>query len=202
MDIDVIVLAAGESRRLGRAKQLLPFRGVPLVVRAITAVAQARPRRTVVVLGARANDIRGVITALPVVCEVVENRDWASGMGSSIAAGMRVVAGDAVFPPPAGVLLMVCDQPLIPAGHFARLRAAFAAGPQHVVASRYRGQAGVPAIFPRARFADLQILPARGGAKHVIAAQPRVVHVPCAEACFDVDTEADYGRLLAAGAAP
>jgi molybdenum cofactor cytidylyltransferase len=198
MDIDAIILAAGESRRLGRAKQLLPFGGLPLILRARRAVEQARPRRIVVVLGAHADDIRAVITGRSWACELVENRAWAGGMGSSIVAGMRTISAPQAPSPPAGVLLMTCDQPLIPAGHFARLRAAFAAAPNHVAASRYGGGPGVPAVFPAALFDELQTLPPDAGAKRLIVRHPQVLQIPCAEASFDIDTESDYRRLLAA----
>jgi molybdenum cofactor cytidylyltransferase len=194
--IDAIVLAAGQSARLGQAKQLLRFAGRTLVARAVAAVAGATPRRLLVVVGARAPAIRAALATLAVPVEVVDNPDWQAGIGSSIRAGLQAL--DAAADPADGVLLAVCDQPLVEAAHFARLAAGFTATPRRIVASYYAGSAGVPALFPRDHFAELRDLPATSGARRIIARHAaQVVHMPCAEAAFDVDTGADYKRLLA-----
>jgi molybdenum cofactor cytidylyltransferase len=193
--VDDIVLAAGGSNRLGRAKQLLPFAGETLLLHAVQAVAGANPRRLLVVLGAQAAAIRATIGAAGRPVEVLENPRWTAGIGSSIRAG--IVAIEAGEPGCDGVLIGVCDQPLVPAAHYARLRATFTAAPDHLVASHYQGGVGVPAFFPRAVFAELRALPVSAGAKRLLERQgARVIHVPCSEAAFDVDTEADYRQLL------
>jgi molybdenum cofactor cytidylyltransferase len=192
--VDAILLAAGPSSRLGRPKQLLPFAGGTLLERAGAALQGATPRRLIVVLGAGAAEVLAGLEAASFPFEAVENRAWRSGLGSSIRAGLAALDRE---PPADGVLLGVCDQPLVPAAHFTRLRDAFSSSPDSVVASAYGGTAGVPAVFPRALFTELRALPAAWGAKTVIVRQgARVLRVPCAEAAFDIDTAADYGSLL------
>jgi molybdenum cofactor cytidylyltransferase len=181
--VDAVVVAAGESARLGRAKQLLPFKDTTLLGAAIEAVKGAAPRRLMVVLGARADEIRPAVSG----AEVVHNPDWRFGMGSSIRAAVPHLDGD-------GVLLALSDQPLVPASHFAAMRSAFEAQPRHIIASSYEGITGVPAIFPIFLLEELAHLD--GGARCLIARHPEVVRLPCPEAAVDVDTEDDYRRLL------
>jgi molybdenum cofactor cytidylyltransferase len=198
--IDAVVLAAGQSARLGRAKQLLPYAGGSLLAHAVTAVNRAEPRRLVVVVGARSAQIRRALPALPRSLDVVDNPEWPAGIGTSIRTGLVALdahRSDGDVAPADGVLLALCDQPLIPAEHFARLCATFAHAPQRIVASFYQGTAGVPAVFPWALVPDLCGLPAASGARRIIARhEPQIVRVPCPEAAFDVDTDADVQRLL------
>jgi molybdenum cofactor cytidylyltransferase len=195
--IDAIVLAAGQSARLGRAKQLLPYAGATLLAQAIASVRGAAPRRLLVVLGSGAARIRGSSIGGRGDIVLVDNPDWPAGPGTSIRAGVAALAG---LPPAAGVLLAVCDQPLVPAAHFSKLRELFLGAPDHVVASSYAGTVGVPAIFPRDHLGQLRALPAGAGAKSVIErSRARALHVACPEAATDIDTEADYDRLLARG---
>jgi molybdenum cofactor cytidylyltransferase len=192
--IDAILLAAGPSSRLGRPKQLLPFAGSTLVERGAAALLGATPRRLLIVLGAGSADVRASLDGAPFPFDIIENRDWASGLGSSMRAGLAALDR---HPPPDGVLLGVCDQPLVPAAHFTRLRDAFAVAPERVVASVCGRAVGLPALFPRALFTELRALPASWGAQTVLTRHAsRVVRVPCAEAAFDIDTAEDYGSLL------
>jgi molybdenum cofactor cytidylyltransferase len=191
MIVDAVVLAAGESARLGRAKQLLPFAGQTLLGHAIATVRAAAPRRLLVILGAHAAEIRAGTPAGAV--EVIENPAWRTGVGSSIHAALAALGAS----PPDGLLLAVCDQPLVPAAHFAHLRRAFTAHPTCIVASGYDEIAGVPALFPRALFAELAALPASEGARSLLRRHPdRLVTLPCPGAGRDVDTPDDYRRLF------
>lgn len=187
--IDAVVLAAGQSARFGSAKQLLPLGGVTLLGRAIAAVRGAAPRRLLVVLGARAAEIRATLAGV----EVLENPAWRAGVGSSIKAAVAQLLPST----PDGLLLAACDQPLVLPAHFAALRGAFARNPAGIVASGYEGTAGVPALFPLGLIADLAALPDGAGAKVLLGRhRNRLVTVPCPEAAFDVDSADDYHRLL------
>jgi molybdenum cofactor cytidylyltransferase len=190
MIVDAVVMAAGESARLGRAKQLLPFAGQTLLGHAIATVRAAAPRRLLVILGARADEIRAGMPAEAV--EIVESPAWRAGPGSSIHAALAALAAS----PPDGLLLAVCDQPLVPAAHFAHLRRTFEAHPTCIVASGYDEIAGVPALFPRALFDELGALPAREGARPLLRRHAdRLVTLPCPGAGRDVDTLDDYRSL-------
>lgn len=185
MTVTLVVLAAGESSRLGRPKQLVPFQGKPLLVRAVeTALAVGE---AIVVLGAHEGAIAPFLAGHPV--RTVHNPRWATGMGSSIAAGVAA-AGDAD-----AVLLMLCDQPGLTADHLRALVSAWNAG-HPLACSTYDGARGVPAIFDRAIFPELLALDGSPGAKAVITKDPdRVATLPFEQGRWDVDTEADVAAL-------
>lgn len=191
MIVDAVVMAAGESARLGRAKQLMLFDGQTLLARAVAAVRGSTPRRLLVVLGARAAEIGATMSD----GEIVHNPDWRTGLGSSIRAALTRIDADAA--PPDGLLLAACDQPLVPAAHFAQLRRVFETNPAAIVATAYDDTAGVPALFPRALFAALAALPAGAGARQLLSRHSdHLATVGCPEAARDVDTPEDYRLLL------
>ena len=169
----IIVLAAGASSRLGRPKQLLLFEGEPLVVRA-ARIASAVADTLVVVPPDRA-----IYEALGGF-NLIENIDRDEGVASSIRVGVAATEGD--------VVLMVCDQPMITAGHLQALIDA----KSPIAATGYNGIAGVPAFFAAKFRGELLALRGDVGAKRVIEAhRDELVTIPCAAAALDVDTEAD-----------
>jgi molybdenum cofactor cytidylyltransferase len=188
----VMILAAGASARLGRPKQLLAFRGRSLLRHAAETALATSCRPVVVVLGALADRLRGELSGLPVT--VAMNPQWSEGMSSSIRAGLRA------FPPegaePEAVLIMLCDQPFIPAQFLERLVAVHQASGFGIVAAEYGGQAGVPALFSRAYFSELAALRGSGGAKRIIVKHTNETRrVPLPEAALDIDRQEDLERL-------
>lgn len=185
-----VVLAAGPSTRLGRPKQLLAADGPSLLRHTVLAALGARCHPVVVVLGAGAERVRPEIADLDV--RIVMNAGWSEGVGSSIRAGIDVLrAAD-----PQAALLLVCDQPRVDAALLARLIAEFEAAPGCAVACAYAGTLGVPAVFPRERFAELAGLRGDRGAKALLLGMPdklRTVRWP--EGAFDIDTPDDAQRL-------
>ncbi|MCC7465198.1 MAG: NTP transferase domain-containing protein, partial [Saprospiraceae bacterium] len=103
----LILLAAGQSARLGRPKQLLRFRDKTLLQHTIDEALQAGASPVVVVTGARAEEIAATIDQQAV--ELVFNAQWQEGKGKGIAAGVRKIVGD--HPEVTQVILSVCDQP-------------------------------------------------------------------------------------------
>ena len=91
-----LILAAGESTRFGGRKQLADIHGVPMIRHTIDALASLRGLDRFVVLGAFADEIRPVIGT---DCHIVDNPDWASGMGSSIAAGIGPLRKTGIMTP-------------------------------------------------------------------------------------------------------
>jgi CTP:molybdopterin cytidylyltransferase MocA len=193
MAVAAIILAAGESRRLGRPKQLLTHGGETLLNRAIRLAAEAAASPVLAILGAQFQMIRASIqspSAIP-----VHNDHWRQGMGSSIEAGMRAL--HVCAPDAEGVVLMGCDQPRLSADHLRSLVSAFAAGDSRVIAaSSYSGVRGVPAVFPRAAFADLRALRGDMGARPVIERAPcAVALVEFAGGEVDIDLPRDLMKL-------
>ncbi len=184
-----IVLAAGESRRLGRPKQLVRYGDQPLVCRAVQKAIQVGCRPVVVVVGANAAEVGAVLDEQD--CVIVKNQNWADGVGTSIAAGVNVVRRHQVD----RILMQVCDQPLVPMEHLQRLLAALDDG--HYAASATEmadGSPGVPACFDGTLFSQLEGLSGNSGAKRIL--QQALTHLlPCPEAALDVDTPEDLDRL-------
>lgn len=191
--VGILVLAAGESARLGRPKQSLPFGDTTLLGHAVAQALAARLGPVVVVLGAHADALRGHV---PAEAHIVLNRGWREGMASSIRAGLAVL--EAEWPTVRAAIVMTCDQPHVSAELLRELAATWVTGGAPVVASRYGGTLGVPALFAREVWSELMALRGDRGAKAVIARHAdmvQAVEFPGGEA--DVDTEEDWRRLRA-----
>lgn len=136
-----IVLAAGGSTRLGRPKQLLTRDGEALVHRVARLAIETRARRTIVVVGAHADDVTAALSHLDVVIAV--NPGWADGRSASIRRAASVIDGHA-----GAVLLTVCDQPALQAHHLLALLAGAAASPSRIAATRHGSARGTPVVVP------------------------------------------------------
>ncbi len=183
--VGIVILAAGESSRLGQPKQLLAFRGKTLVECVVESALKSSCAPVVVVLGAFAEKIR---PRIPAKVLIVENSHWKEGMGSSIRCGIEAIESDVD-----AVILMLGDQPLLTAEILNRFVEKANAG---MVAAEYNGTIGVPALFSREFFFDLRNLHGKEGAKKILMAnEKRVVRIACPEAAMDIDTMADMQRL-------
>jgi CTP:molybdopterin cytidylyltransferase MocA len=169
-----LVLAAGEGRRFGGPKQLARVAGRPLIEHALAALSGLD--RVVVVLGARADEIRAgadLAGAEIVVCE-----DWAEGMGASLRRGIAAI-GNA-----AEVVVVLADQPFITPGVVARVLAA----PGDAARATYHGAPGHPVVLRSALLARAAEL--RGDSGFRGAA---MTEVECGDLADprDIDTQAD-----------
>ncbi|HEX7730491.1 MAG TPA: nucleotidyltransferase family protein [Terracidiphilus sp.] len=193
MQVAAVILAAGASRRLGQPKQLLQLNGETLLARAVRIASEAGAEPVFAVLGAHAEEMQSALATSS--ARILLNAEWQSGLASSVRVGVLAVQQ---HPPAAdGVLLMNCDQPRLNAAHLRALLAAFAAqAGQGIAASSYSGARGVPAIFPRALFGQLQQLTGDKGARALLmqSAQP-VALVPFAGGDLDIDTPDDLAHL-------
>lgn len=172
-----VVLAAGFSRRLGRAKQAVVLGQQTLLERAVASAAAAQLEPVIAVVRP---DL--VLPHLGDACIVI-NQQAEEGIASSIRAGVAAAEQANAR----GVVLMTCDQPAVTAEHLRQLCA------QDGVrsGSAYGGRCGVPAYFPAADFAVLLRLRGDHGARDLLAEARQVVLEPLA---LDIDTEADLQR--------
>ena len=150
-DVVAVLLAAGASRRLGQPKQLLAYRGRPLIQHAAATLLASRCRPVLVVLGAEADRAGAALADLPV--ELVHNPRWADGVGTSIAAGIAAASARGA----GGAVLSLVDQALVTGATIDRLLAARDATGRSIVAARYADTVGVPAYFAAAAFAQLPV---------------------------------------------
>jgi molybdenum cofactor cytidylyltransferase len=156
------ILAAGESKRMGQPKALVPFQGSTFVDHLIAATRHARVGVTRVVLGAGAEGIRANLKVDP--GWIVVNADWPTGQLSSIHAAIRSLPAGATK----GILVCPVDHPLVSAHLVAALIAAFDAGGKAIVVPKHRGRRGHPVIFGAALYEELLAAPLAVGARQVV----------------------------------
>jgi molybdenum cofactor cytidylyltransferase len=187
------VLAAGGSRRLGHAKQLVRYRGRPLLAHACAAARGALPGSPlIVVVGAEALRLRLVLRRAQCGARVVANQRWEEGMATSLRAGLNAVPRTAT-----AVLVLLADQPRVNAAALARLLTAWRRRSGVPAAARYGERIGAPAVLPRSSWRALMKLTGDRGARALLRghAAPTLVDMP--EAALDIDTPADVIALRA-----
>jgi CTP:molybdopterin cytidylyltransferase MocA len=188
-----LLLAAGGGRRLGgRPKALLEHQGRLLVEHAAGVLRAAGCGRIHVVLGARAEDVheRADLSG----CVLVDNPDWAEGMGSSLRTGLASLAGTGAR----AALVSLVDQPGIGAAAVARVLGAYE-DEKSLVSAAYDGMRGHPVLFGAAHWADIAASATgdRGARDYLKEHAGRIRLVECADVAepYDIDTEADLRHL-------
>ena len=191
MPVTGLVLAAGPSKRLGRPKQLLPYRGATLLDATIAMARECEFDQIVVAIGGAAPEVRTHVDLAGV--DVVDNVAYTTGCSSSIVAALGVVD-----PAATGFVLLLGDQPGIRPETVRAVIDAGAGAP--IVVCGYDDGRGHPFWFRRDTFGDLAALHGDKGVwrliesgRHAVREVPVPGTVP-----IDVDTEQDYERLLAA----
>ena len=189
-----MVLAAGASTRMGTPKQLLEYQGQTLIRRAVETAWASLCDPVVVVLGANAVAV-GNELEVPVI--VTRNREWETGMSSSVRAGLEaLLAADSTLD---GAVMILCDQPFVTPELIDRLVECRRRTGKSIVATDYRGTHGVPALFAGKFFAALAGLTGDQGARRIIRNHPDdTATVLFSDAAIDVDTPHDYHALRAA----
>ena len=189
--VALLLLAAGASTRMGRPKQLLPYRGRTLLRHAAETAVVAGCAPIVLVTGALHDELLAEIVGLPILA--VHNPDWETGMASSIRAGLAAVAAAA----PRAVLVMLTDQPLVTPELLRQLIVQQHATQAPIVAAAYGETLGVPAIFDKSLLPELLKLQGAQGAGRLIARLGAAVgQVAFPAGLLDVDTPAQYAALL------
>ena len=192
--IGAVILAAGESSRFGRPKQLVQFRGKSLVRRAVNAAKDANCSAIVVVLGSKREQIERELKETDAI--VAENQNWQRGIGSSIRVGVESAVNQA--PDIEAIVLLTCDQPFVKTDTIKCLIAMREKTKKAIVASSYSQTLGVPALFDRSCFQELLALDDETGAKTIILSnRERVAELLFPEGKIDIDTVADYQKLTA-----
>jgi molybdenum cofactor cytidylyltransferase len=190
--IGIIILAAGNSSRLGQPKQQLPFKGGNLLQHATQVAIDSDCKPVVVVLGAAAAANRQSLENYPV--HLAENTNWLEGMASSIKTGVTKLKE--LSPEVDGVILMVCDQPFVTPHLLRQLKKKWQQSGKGIVACSYAGTIGTPALFGLDYFKDLLALEGQEGAKKILMAQQAFLSlIPFPLGQVDIDTPEDYNKL-------
>jgi molybdenum cofactor cytidylyltransferase len=194
-NIGIIILAAGNSSRLGRPKQLLSYDGRTLLQHSLYTASGSDAHPIIVVLGAHADQIINEIGSAN--AHVVVNTDWQHGMASSIALGLKTFID--INPSAEGVILMVCDQPFVTSGLLNELITAHKKTGKRIIACNYENTFGPPAFFHHSLFEELLQLKGDVGARSVVKQHAEEVEViPFPKGTIDIDTETDYKNLSGA----
>jgi molybdenum cofactor cytidylyltransferase len=168
--IAALILAAGQSRRMGEVNKLLvPIDGRPMVRRVAETVLASTAGPVVAVLGHERDRVRAALGGLRVKC--VYNPDFAAGISTSLKRGLGALPEDID-----GAIICLGDMPLLGAGEIDRLVAAFnpTEGRSIVVPTRH-GKRGNPVLWARRFFAEMQEIAGVVGARHLIGAYPEAV---------------------------
>jgi len=188
--IEGILLAAGESRRMGYPKPLLRVGDETFISRSAHSILAVVPR-LIVVLGAHAERIRPAIPPYPRIV-TVENPHFEAGQLSSLKIGLRALGGDCD-----GVLVHLADHPLVKPSTFESVVAEFARARGAIVIARCAGKRGHPVIFGKSVFRELLDAPENEGARAVVIRDPaRVLYVDVDDpgVSLDLDTPADVEK--------
>lgn len=188
----IIILAAGDSSRLGSPKQLLSYAGKSLLQLAIDSAKESGPDQVIVVLGSRKQLIENQIKTDGV--NLVENPDWESGLSSSIKAGIKTLNSSSAKTD--AVILMVCDQPFADSKILRALLQEQVKSGNAIVGSSYDNTNGIPALFHKSLFPELLSLEGDTGAKKLFQKYKEVSSfVPFTRGGIDIDTREDYKNL-------
>ncbi|MBX9695109.1 MAG: nucleotidyltransferase family protein [Cyanobacteria bacterium] len=192
-DVALIILAAGNSSRLGQAKQLKAFKGKTLLERIVDAGIESDCRYISVVLGADFDAIANLLKSKDL--KIVKNDNWSEGMGSSIAAAAATLKEIGKLD---AVIISVCDQPYSSARLFNKMIETFIESKDRIVACKYGDTIGTPALFPARLFSDLANLKGpEGGRKIWRDRGEEPVSIDFPEGSFDIDTQEDWAKFLA-----
>ena len=185
-----IVLAAGGSSRFGEPKQLLLWRGQPIIRHVVIAAMKAELNPIVVVVGSSDQDVEKVISDLPV--RIVNNQDWMTGLSSSIRKSITAMPKEV-----GGVIFLQADQPQISQVLIKSLVETHQETLSPIVAPEIDGQRGNPVLFDSKTFPDLLSLTGDTGGRALFSHYQvrRVIwHDP--NLLMDIDTPEDYKKFL------
>ena len=186
--ISAILLAAGQSKRMGELKQLMPFGRSTIVGQAVDNLLGSAVVEVIVVVGYKAEDVIKAIAAKPI--RMVINPDYEQGMSTSIIAGLGLVHGGVQ-----GVMLALGDQPLVNSETIDILIEEFCNHDKGIAVPTYQGRRGHPIIFAIKYKKQLLKLKGDVGGRQIIKDHPDDVldvAVDSESIVADFDTTDDY----------
>ena len=189
--LEGVILAAGESRRMGYPKPLLDIGGRTFIEQISETMLEVVPR-LVIVIGAHRERVRAAIPYDARIA-IVENPNYAHGQLSSLQVGLEALQTEA-----AGALVHLGDHPLVRVETFRAIVDWYNRSGKPIVIARHDGHRGHPLIFDRAIFGELRSAPEDEGARHVVnadASRVAYVDLPDAGINLDLDTPSDLAQV-------
>ncbi len=191
--IAAIILAAGASRRMGQPKQLLPYKRQTLLCHVIRSALASECKPVIVVLGANAEQIKPTINKFPI--KIVKNKNWTQGISSSINCGVTYIQEQ--YLDIDAVVFFTCDQPFISDIIVDQIINVYNENDKSIIASKYKQNLGVPALFSRNLFSELMKLKGDKGAKKIINQYPDLVcPIDFPQGEIDLDTLENYQQFI------
>jgi molybdenum cofactor cytidylyltransferase len=190
--VTAIVLAAGESRRMGTLKPLLPYGSGTVIQAVVRALTGSPVSQVLVVLGHRAEAIEASLEGSG--AEVVLNPRYPEGMLTSVQAGIAAAAPDTEW-----FVLALGDQPSLSSALVERLLEVAGNGSAGIVVPSFGGRRGHPLLIHCRFREEIAALPAETGLRELLRRHPDAVHHEVVEdeaVLADMDTPADYEREL------
>jgi molybdenum cofactor cytidylyltransferase len=185
--VSAIILAAGESVRMGQPKLLMNWHNHTIVEQTIDNYLNSSVNETIVVIGYKAGEIEKAIGDRSVI--TVLNPHYAKGMSTSIIAGLDFVSVKA-----RGILLALADQPLLDKNPINKLIEAFDSSDKGIVVPVHKGKRGNPVILDVKYRKEILALTGDIGAKEIVDRNPDdVLEIDVGEHTItDIDNPEDY----------
>ena len=186
--VTAIILAAGESKRIGTPKQLLPLGQNTILGQTIDNFLSSKLTEIVVVVGYRAQEIINEIGNRPV--KVITNPNYQQGIGTSIAVGLTLISSKVQ-----GIMIGLADQPFIDGQTIDRLIKAFSNSTKGIVIPVHKSRRGNPIIFKVNYKKELLLLKGDIGGREIIAKHSEdviEVNFDSDNVVIDIDTENKY----------
>ena len=188
----IVILAAGNSSRLGQPKQLLGYKDETLLQHIIAEASKLPDAVVIVVTGANHELIEKNIDSK---VKTVFNSDWELGMSSSINTGLKKLWE--LHPEIEECIFTVCDQPFVSHSIFENLITEYHKTQKGIVASSYSDTLGTPVLFGKKYFEELFNLKGQEGAKKIINRfLEDTASILFEKGDIDIDTEDDYNKLI------
>ncbi|TMB67246.1 MAG: nucleotidyltransferase family protein [Deltaproteobacteria bacterium] len=195
--IAAVVLAAGESSRMGRPKALLPIDGVRFIEKIVSSFQSTKVGKILVVLGHNAEEMRQKIADLPVL--IVVNNEYKKGQLSSLVAAIRDIQSRQSSAELDGILVHLVDHPYVNPILVDVMIDRFYESKKLIVVPRYHGRRGHPVIFSRSLFSELLNAALDQGAKTVVHAhQKDTLEIDTEDegVTIDIDTPEEYRQFV------
>ena len=189
--LSILILAAGNSSRLGSPKQLIEFEGQTLIER-ITEIALTISEEVLIVLGGNADQILPKLAKFESTISTVFNPDWEEGMGTSIRIGVEKLAKNSD-----SIIVLLSDQPFISKVLLQNMVQIYAKMQNPIISCVYNNTLGVPILFNKSIFSELLKLSGDKGAKSFLHLyENKISTVDFPEGIIDIDTIDDVKKMV------